>query len=369
MRGQKSTSMQGLRRVEHLRAPALHEQVQGLRRIEHLRAPAAKESVQDCGGSSICEHQRRRIECKDRLAWDTILCTVEKGSGQTWFCGPFVPESGHLLRGRLNQHQGRRSRRCRGREASLYEAHIGSGDGAEMEEEEACLSRSGGLSTSAWMKGESCPTYHPTQPLLTASPTTQPRRPAAATSSPQTTSTRSPCAPARTQASTHPLLWLLLPRQWAEDDGASFCCPCGTAARHPELACRNHAPAPGCGAPGPHPRVSCVERWGGGTVSLVFEHRYQSIPIELVEEAKAECLRQCSRLVRFVGASRWTDRWWHMALMAAGRITSVIISPSTSFRPLQILPHPILFAYSSPSSRTIPSQCISYHTSSPHLLH
>ena len=28
--------MQGLRRVEHLRAPAAKEQVQGLRRIKHL---------------------------------------------------------------------------------------------------------------------------------------------------------------------------------------------------------------------------------------------------------------------------------------------------------------------------------------------
>ena len=69
MRGQKSTSMQGLRRVEHLRAPALHEQVQGLRRIEHLRAPAAKESVQ---GLRRVKHLRAPA-AEDRVQGSTCL--------------------------------------------------------------------------------------------------------------------------------------------------------------------------------------------------------------------------------------------------------------------------------------------------------
>ena len=42
--------------------------MQGLRRRQHLRAPAAERNkCKDCSGSGICEHQRQRNSCKDCL--------------------------------------------------------------------------------------------------------------------------------------------------------------------------------------------------------------------------------------------------------------------------------------------------------------
>ena len=66
---------QGLRGHLHLRAQPTEEQMQGLRGRLHLRAqPRSKWALlwvrgffgpKDCGGASICEHNRQRSTCKD----------------------------------------------------------------------------------------------------------------------------------------------------------------------------------------------------------------------------------------------------------------------------------------------------------------
>ena len=61
--------MQRVRGREHLSAPARQERVQGVRGPGPLTAPARQEAdrsrCKECGGGSICDHQRIRSDCRE----------------------------------------------------------------------------------------------------------------------------------------------------------------------------------------------------------------------------------------------------------------------------------------------------------------